>query len=71
MVASPEAGKMWSKLRTEETVVHFQLCEAEMNRDVRLRQFKKNRSGDIPDGPVVKTLNFHCRGCGFHPWLGN
>ena len=22
-------------------------------------------------GLVVKILNFHCRGCGFHPWLGS
>ena len=22
-------------------------------------------------GPVVKTLYFHCRGHGFHPWSGN
>ena len=35
---------MWSKLGTEETV-HFQLCETEMNRDVRLRQFKKKQTG--------------------------
>ena len=22
----------------------------------------------FPGGPGVKTLHFHCRGCGFHPW---
>ena len=26
---------------------------------------------DFPGGPVVKTLCFHCRGCGFNPWSGN
>ena len=26
---------------------------------------------DFPGGPVVKTLCFHRRGCGFHHWLGN
>ena len=26
---------------------------------------------DFSGGPVVKTLGFHCRGHGFHPWLGN
>ena len=26
--------------------------------------------GDFPAGPV-KTLRFHSRGHGFHPWLGN
>ena len=26
---------------------------------------------DFPGGPVVKTLHFYCRGCGFDPWLGN
>ena len=25
----------------------------------------------FPGGPVVKTLRFHCSGCGFHPWSGN
>ena len=26
---------------------------------------------DFPDGPVVKSLHFHCRECGFGPWSGN
>ena len=26
---------------------------------------------DFHGGLVVKTLCFQCRGCGFHPWLGN
>ena len=26
---------------------------------------------DFPGGPVVKTLCFECRGCGFNPWSGN
>ena len=26
---------------------------------------------EFPGGPVVRTLCFHCRGYGFHPWLGN
>ena len=26
---------------------------------------------DFPRGPVVKTLCFHCRGCGFDPCSGN
>ena len=32
---------------------------------------KKMLLGDFPGGPVVMTLSFHCRGCGFIPWLGN
>ena len=27
--------------------------------------------GDFPGCPVVKTLCFQCRGCGFNPWSGN
>ena len=27
--------------------------------------------GNGPDGPVVRTLSFHCRGPGFHPWSEN
>ena len=30
-----------------------------------------NRYQDFPGGPAVKTLRFHLRGCGFHPWSGN
>lgn len=32
---------------------------------------KQENPRDIPDGPVAGTLPFHCRGRGFHPWLGN
>ena len=27
--------------------------------------------GDVPGGPVVKTLHLQCRGYGFHSWLDN
>ena len=27
--------------------------------------------GDLPGGPVVKTLCFQCRGSGFNPWSAN
>ena len=30
----------------------------------------KTDLGDFPGGPVIKTPCFHCRGPGFHPWLG-
>ena len=30
-----------------------------------------NTIRDFPGGPVVKTLCFHCSGCGFDPRLGN
>ena len=32
--------------------------------------FQKCEPGDFPGGPVVRTLHFHCREPGFHPWLG-
>ena len=31
----------------------------------------KPSSWDLPGGPAVKTLHFHCRGHGFDPWSGN
>ena len=31
----------------------------------------KESSGDFPGVPVIKTIYFECRGCGFDPWLGN
>ena len=31
----------------------------------------KTQPWDFPGGPVIKTgLNFHCKGLGFDPWLG-
>ena len=34
-------------------------------------QIKKSKIGQFPDGPVVKTLCFHCQGHGFDIWWGN
>ena len=31
----------------------------------------KDSSRNLPGGPVVNLLCFHCRGHGFNPWLGN
>ena len=31
----------------------------------------KNDLLDLPGDPVLKTLHFHWRGHGFHPWLGD
>ena len=36
-----------------------------------IQVFEISRVGDIPGGPAIKTLCFHCRGHGFDPWLGN
>lgn len=30
----------------------------------------KSRVLDFPGGPVVMAPRFHCRRCGFYPWLG-
>ena len=35
------------------------------------RKTHKKMTGNCPGGPVVKTLSFQCRGCGFDSWLGN
>ena len=32
---------------------------------------RKEEPMGFPGGPVVKTLRFHCRGCGFDLWSGN
>ena len=45
---------------TTEATEHTRVCtQKEMN------------PRDFPGGQVVKTQCFHCRGCGFNPWLGN
>ena len=33
--------------------------------------FKNTHRRGFPGGQVIRTLCFHCRGCGFHSWLGN
>ena len=33
-------------------------------------RYKGKESWNFPGGSVVKILCFHCRGHGFHPWLG-
>ena len=32
---------------------------------------KTRANRDLLGGPVVKISCFHCRRCGFNPWLGN
>ena len=34
------------------------------------RSVRVNTSRNFPAGPVVRTLCFHCKGCGLNPWLG-
>ena len=34
------------------------------------RQAINTKVRDFPGGPVVKTLLFQCKGCGFDPWSG-
>ena len=38
---------------------------------LRVYIFKKLLVGYFPGGPVVKTLQYHCRGCEFNPWSEN
>ena len=38
---------------------------------VYLISFLKKCDWELPGGPVVRTLSFHCQGLGFNPWLGN
>ena len=35
------------------------------------RQAINTKVRDFPGGPVVKTLLFQCKGCGFDPWSGD
>ena len=32
---------------------------------------EKSHLGEIPGGPVVRTLHSHYPALGFNPWLGN
>ena len=32
---------------------------------------RNHRKGELPGGPVVRTLRSQCRGHGFNPWSGN
>ena len=37
----------------------------------QLLEARKERQGDFPGGPVVKTPHSQCRGPRFDPWSGN
>ena len=39
--------------------------------EFRSKLFSSKTFREFPGGPVVRTLCFHCRGCGFNPWSGN
>ena len=44
---------------------------AKVSGHLRLRNmcaFRISVLWDVPGGPVLKTLYFQCRVCGFHPW---
>ena len=60
--------KMFHKKDQADLVRLFPL--AKMLTDFLLCLLKKE-SRDIPGGPVVKTLPFYFRACGFNPWSGN
>ena len=46
--------------------------EREENGKPHARKGVSGWLGHFPGSPVLKTpLRFHCRGRGFHPWLGN
>ena len=38
---------------------------------ISYKKKKEFLQGNLPGGPVVKTLHFQCMGHGFNPWLGN
>ena len=46
---------------------HLQLTQHCKSTILQLKIKKKN--GHVSNGPVVKTLSFYSRGCGFDPWL--
>ena len=43
----------------------------ELDTSEQLYNNKISEWWNLPGSSVAKTLSFHCRGCGFHPWLGN
>ena len=49
----------------------LQPCGRQAAQDRKGRTVSEEVKEDFPGGPVVKTLHFHCRGHGFHPWLRN
>jgi len=37
----------------------------------RRKENNRKKMWGFPGSPVVKPSSFHCRDCGFSPWLGN
>ena len=48
----------------------YTVINAQENRSISVQE-KEKTLRDFSGGSVVKTLCFHCKGCGFDPWLGN
>ena len=56
------SGLLWIiQLLFEWLVLQSRSCHSSFSTDLP----------DFPDGLVVKTPHFHCRGHGLDPWLGN
>ena len=47
------------------------VCAQGRSWDIPWRPNRIVSKGDLPGGPVAKTLSSQCRGPGLHPWSGN
>ena len=56
-------------LALRQNFFFFFNCRLRFINEQRSALKKTNR--EFPGGPVVRTLGFHCRGCGFNAWMGN
>ena len=63
------AGGQWDKLHRPQMQTHRCVHGSSPCHPSYARVFTPGR--DFPGGPVARTLLFHCRGRGVHPWLGN
>ena len=51
-------------------VIFFTLIAGKFT-EYEIHPFKMNTLGGFPGGPVVKTIDFYCKGHGFRPWWGS
>ena len=58
-------GKIFANISVKEFISKIDKELTQLNS--KKKEKKKKDKREFPDGLAVRTLSFHCRGCGFNP----
>ena len=59
-------GKIFANISVKEFISKIDKELTQLNSKKKEKKKKKDKR-EFPDGLAVRTLSFHCRGCGFNP----